>query len=519
MVKYVAGIDAGTTGLKTIIFDLTGKPMGKAYQEYPCITPRVGWVEQDVYCLWNALCATVKGAIEDAGVDPEEIGSVGISSQRGTFFAIDENWEPLHNSIVWSDGRAVEEVQWIKDNIGVEKYHQISGAPVSGAWSYAKFKWVRDHEPELYEKAWKFVNAQEWLLHKLGSVELFTDPASLALNGMMDVSTLDWSDELLEAINFSKDKLPPVKEPARQVGTISKAAAEATGFQEGMAICVGGGDQQCAAIGCGVIKEGMAEITIGTASVMVAAVDGVKADPKHEVIFSGHAVPGHMDMEGLAYATGVALRWWRDTYGAPEVAVAKAVDTDPYDIICMEAAKSPAGSKGYLFFPFFSSQVTPYYHDNARGGSLGISLAHDRCDMARAVLEGGAYELRMIVEAMERVLGRPFDVIRLSGGGSKSPLWRQILSDVFGRPVQCLKVADCGVLGAAILGASGAGIFNSLDEAVDAMVVATDVIEPNMDNYGLYTDMYEIFKDAFLAWRDAGIYDRLNAVCDKYWND
>lgn len=410
-------------------------------------------------------------------------------------------------------------MQWIKDNIGVEKYHQISGAPVSGAWSYAKFKWVRDHEPELYEKAWKFVNAQEWLLHKLGSEELFTDPASLVLNGMMDVSTLDWSDELLEAINFSKDKLPPVKEPARQVGTISKAAAEATGFQEGMAICVGGGDQQCAAIGCGVIKEGMAEITIGTASVMVAAVDGVKADPKHEVIFSGHAVPGHMDMEGLAYATGVALRWWRDTYGAPEVAVAKAVDTDPYDIICMEAAKSPAGSKGYLFFPFFSSQVTPYYHDNARGGSLGISLAHDRCDMARAVLEGGAYELRMIVEAMERVLGRPFDVIRLSGGGSKSPLWRQILSDVFGRPVQCLKVADCGVLGAAILGASGAGIFNSLEEAVDAMVVATDVIEPNMENYGLYTDMYEIFKDAFLAWKDAGIYDRLNAVCDKYWND
>lgn len=519
MAKYVAGIDAGTTGLKTIIFDLKGKAMGKAYEEYPCITPKVGWVEQDVYCLWNALCHTVKGAIKDAGVDPKEIGSVGISSQRGTFFAIDENWEPLHNSIVWSDGRAVEEVQWIKDHMGEERYHQISGAPASGAWSYPKFKWVRDHQPELYEKAWKFVNAQEWLLHKLGSEELFTDPASLALNGMMDVTTLDWSDELLEAINFSKDKLPPVKEPARQVGVVSKEAAALTGFAEGMPICVGGGDQQCAAIGCGVIKEGMAEITIGTASVMVAAVDGVKEDPKHEVIFSGHAVPGHMDMEGLAYATGVALRWWRDTYGAAEVELAKTIGTDPYDIICEEAKKAPAGCKGYIFFPFFSSQVTPYYHDNARGGSLGISLAHDRSAMARAVLEGGAYELRMIVEAMERVLGRPFDVIRLSGGGSKSPLWRQILADVFGCPVQCLKVADCGVLGAAILGASGAGIFDSLEEAVDSMVYATDMIEPNMETYELYTDLYGIFKDAFLTWRDAGIYDRLNAVCEKYWND
>ena len=144
MIKYVAGIDAGTTGLKTIIFDLQGRAIGKDYEEYPCITPRVGWVEQDVYCLWNALCHTVKGAIANAGVDPKEIGSVGISSQRGTFFAIDENWEPLHNSIVWSDGRAVEEVQWIKENIGVEKYHKISGAPVSGAWSYAKYKWVRE---------------------------------------------------------------------------------------------------------------------------------------------------------------------------------------------------------------------------------------------------------------------------------------------------------------------------------------------------------------------------------------
>ena len=154
----------------------------------------------------------------------------------------------------------------------------------------------------------------------------------------MDVATLDWSKELLDAIDFDINKLPPVKEPARQVGT---------------------------------------------ASVMVAAVDGVKEDPAHEVIFSGHAVPGHMDMEGLAYATGVALRWWRDIYGSPEVTVAKAADVDPYDIICMEAAKSPAGSRGYIFFPLFSSQVTPYYHDNARGGSLGISLAHNRADMAR----------------------------------------------------------------------------------------------------------------------------------------
>lgn len=517
MAKYVAGIDAGTTGTKTMIFDLSGNAIGSAYREYPCSTPHVGWVEQDINDLWRALCETVQEVIAKTGVDPKEIGSVGISSQRGTFVGIDENWEPLHDSIVWSDCRATKEVQWIADTMGADRYHEISGAPVSGAWSYPKYKWLRDNLPDLYDRTWKFVNGQEWLLHKLGSTELFTDPASLALNGMMDVATLDWSKELLDAIDVDLDKLPPIKEPARQVGVISKEASIATGFAEGMPICVGGGDQQCAAVGSGVIHEGYSEITVGTASVMVAAVDGVKKDPKHEVIFSGHAVPGHMDMEGLAYATGVALRWWRDVYGGAEMALAESMGKDPYQIIDMEAANAPVGCKGYIFFPFFSSQVTPHYHDNARGGSLGISLLHDRSMMARAVLEGGAYELRMIVEAMERVLGRPFEVIRLSGGGAKSPLWRQIQADVYGRPVERLEVADCGVLGAAILGATGAGIFNSLDEAVDQMVRPYGMIEPNMANHEIYTDMYHIFEEAFLAWRDADIFNKLNDVCVKHW--
>lgn len=331
--KYVAGIDAGTTGLKTIIFDLEGNIVSKASMEYTCSIPKAGWVEQNVYDLWNALCITVRKAISDAEIDPKTIGSVGISSQRGTFFAVDDNFEPLHDSIVWSDRRADKEIQWIKDNIGSEKYYSITGAPISGAWSYGKYKWIRDNAPEIYDKAYKFVNAQEWFLHKLGSNEVFTDPASLALNGMIDIKKLDWSDELLEAIHFSRDKLPPVKDPARQVGVISKEASEATGFVEGMPICVGGGDHQCAAVGCGIITEGMAEISMGTGFVMIAPVDDMKFDPQHEVIFAGHAVPGHINMEGLTYATGVTLKWWRDVYGLTEKSMSKVLNTDPYVII------------------------------------------------------------------------------------------------------------------------------------------------------------------------------------------
>lgn len=516
-VKYIAGIDAGTTGTKIMIFELDGTPIGSAYREYPCNYPNVGWVEQDPWHLWKAVCETTKEVLGKTGIDPKEIGSVAISSQRGTFFPIDKEWNPIQDSIVWSDGRALKEIEWISQNIGGARYHKISGAAITALWAYAKHKWVRDNQSEVYDKAFLFVTGQEWLLHHLGSEEIATDPSSLALHGMMDVATLDYSDELLNAIGFSREKLPEIKPPARQVGVISKKASELTGFAEGMPICVGGGDQQCAAVGAGVIHEGLAEITIGTAAVMVAAVDSVYPDPKHEVLFSGHANPGRWDMEGLAYASGASLRWWRDTYGASECAVAAATGVDPYEIITMEAATAPAGCEGFMFLPFMAGQVTPYYCDTARGGSLGLSFGHDRSYMARAVLEGVAYELRMIVDSMQRVLGRPFDSIRLSGGGSKSALWRQIQSDIYGCPVEMLKVADCGLVGAAALGATGAGIFKDLSEAVDNLVHPLGFIEPSMQNHEMYTECFGVYRDAFLTWRDADIFGRLNTICTKYW--
>ena len=517
MVKYVVGIDAGTTGSTVMIFDLEGNLIGTGYREYSCKYPHPGWVEQDINDLWAGICEAAKEVLIKTEVDPKEIGSLGISSQRGTFVPIDKDWVPLCDSIVWSDGRASEEVKWIEENIGRDHYHEVSGDPLSGMWAYAKYKWVIDKRPDLYKKAWKFVNGQEWLLHNLGSKELFTDPSSLALNGMLDVKTLDWSAELLNAIGIDKDKLPPVKTSMTQVGVISKKASELTGFAEGMPICCGGGDQQCAAIGSGVIREGLAEITIGTAAVMVAHVDSPKPDVNHTVLFGGHAMPNKWDMEALTFAAGVTLRWWRDTYGQPEKEAAKALGLDPYDLITLEAENAPVGCKGYLFMPFFNSQVSPYYHDNATGGSLGLTLAHDRGTMARAVMEGVIYELRMSVEAMENVLGRPFEAIRLSGGGAKSKLWCQMQADVYGRPVEKLNVSDCTTLGAAILGAAGAGVFDNIEEAVDKMVHTFGIIEPNMENHKIYTDLYNIFKDTFLALRDADIYNKLAAVSTKYW--
>ena len=517
--KLVAGIDAGTTGVTVMIADTDGNIIGTAYREYPCSFPHPGWVEQDMENMWTRMCEASKEVIAITGVNPAEICSLGFSSQRGTFVCVDENMKPLADSIVWSCGRAGDELAWIQENLGADKFHDITGVTLSGLWAYAKMKWVVDKRPDIIEKTNLIVNGQEFFLHKFGSDDISSDPASITLNGMMDIAKLDWSKELCDLINLPMDKLPPMKTPARLVGVVSKTASEESGFAEGMPICFGGGDQQCAAIGAGVIREGLAEITIGTASVMVAHIDSRKPDPDHLVLMGGSAIPNKWDMEGLAFATGVCLRWWRDTYAQVEMQSAKQLGMDAYDLIGVQAASAPVGCKGYIFFPFFSGQVTPHYIDHARGGTIGLSLIHDRGMMARSIMEGGAFELRMIVDAMEAVLGKPFDSIRLSGGGAKSALWNQIQADVYGRPVENLKVSECTTLGATILGAAGAGIFGSVEEAVENMVHPFGTVEPDMDNHAIYNDVFGVFKDTVIALRDAGIYDKVAAMQNKHWGD
>lgn len=516
MPKYVAGIDSGTTGIKIMLFTLDGTPVGHAYREYTCKYPNAGWVEQDPWEVWNGLCEITKEVFAKTGINPNEVASLAMSTQRGTFFPIDKDWNPIMDGIVWNDARALDEIRWVEETLGRDAYHAITASPITSLWAYSKYKWIIDKKPEIYEKTYKFVTYQEWLLHQLGSEEVFTDPSSLALHGMMDVKTLDWSQKLLDLIGLDRDKLPPIKEPARQVGTVSAKAAQLTGLAKGTPISVGGGDQQCAAVGSGVIKEGIAEITLGTAAVMVAAVDKVYMDEKQQVLFSGHANPGKYDMEGLAYASGSSFKWWRDTFGGPEMAIGKYMDKDPYQLIDMEAAKAPVGCKGYMFMPYLATQVTPYYCDTAKGGSLGLTFAQDRSYHARAVLEGVAYELGIIVQAMERVMGHPFDVIRLGGGGAKSPLWRQIQADVYGRPCEILKVADFGCVGSACLGAAGAGVYKNLQEAVDHLVKPAGMIEPNMANHAIYKDCMEVFDAAFRAWKDAGVYDKQYELCVKH---
>lgn len=515
--RIVAGLDIGTTGVKALILDSQGKVLGGGYREYPCRFPRPGWMEQDVTVMWPEVCNALRAAVSAAGVKPEAIACLGLSSQRGTFIPVDRELRPLMNSVVHSDMRAGAEVEWIKTEIGAERYTAITGATPTAIWAYPKIKWLIDRQPALFEQVHLLLNGQEYFLRLLGAEDLSTDPASRTLDGLLEVGRLDWSPELCALIGLPLDKLPKIGPPARQVGTLSPAAAAATGLAAGTPLAIGAGDQQCAAVGAGIISEGMAEITIGTSMVMVAHIDSRKADPEGQVLIGGSGIPGRWDMEGLYATAGSSLKWWRDTYGQPEKAAADALGLDVYDLITLEASQSPPGAKGYFYLPYLYGILTPHYHDFARGASLGQSLFHDRKDMARGVLEGVTLAIKMSVAAMEQVLRRPFAVLRLSGGGAKSAMWNQMQADIYGRRVETLAEGECTALGAAILGAVGCGVFASVEEGVAAMVHPTSHLDPDPGRAALYAEQYEIFAEAVRLLIRSGLYEKVARFQGRHW--
>jgi xylulokinase len=511
------GIDAGTTGCTVMIFDESGNRLGEGYQEYPTTSPRAGWVEQDVEEVWRGICAASKQAIGAASLPDSAYRSVGFSSQRGTFILLDEDKNPIAPSIVWNDGRALEYEAELGKEIAPDEFQTHTGMQLSPLWSVAKIAWLRDREPELFSRTRWFANGQEYFLHRLGAEEWVTDPASLTLNGMLDIEKLDWSDRVLALCGIDRDRVPPVGIPSGEAGKLSAAASYATGLPVGVPVCRGAGDQQCAAIGAGVVHQGMAEFTVGTAGVMVAHLDGLERIAGRNLWWGGHAVPGAWDIEGGAFALGSSLKWWRDHLGRNEQDEADKTGRSVYSVMVDKAQTAPPGANGMLFHSFLASQVTPYYDAASKGGWFGLGLSHTRADMLRAVLEGCAHEMRMVVDAFQSDIVGGITDLRLTGGGTKSDGFAQQMTDIIGQPTKVTRERECTVFGAAILGAFGSGNFSSIDEAVGAMVNLENDFEPNESTRDLYDEAYQVYRGIYEAIAEGGQYQALSQFSARHF--
>lgn len=510
--KYLLGLDNGTTGVKCKIYDLQGNIMGQGYREYSCVYPKPGWTDQDVNMLMEANFQALADVLKASGVNPEDVAGMGLSTQRALHLYVDKQGKVLRDGmgISWQDGRHTEQLAWMRDVLPESRYFKITGLPVGQIWSAGKIKWVMENEPEVFDAADKVLLTQEYFLHELGAKDgWFDDWSNASLYGLMDIQSMEWSKELCDDFGMPMDKLPQLVGSGWQVGTIDKYAHERTGLPIGMPICTGGGDQQCAAIGAGVIDEGLCEVTFGTAGVSVAHLNSPKYDETMAVSLSAHAFPVKTwEAEGIQAAAGGAYRWFRDNVGHMVKLVEPFTKVDPFVIMNEHAKSVPVGSHGVFFHPYLAGSVAPHYDNLARAGFFGLSFKSEFGSMARAVMEGVTFEARDIVEAFQRFV--PQREIMMSGGSTKSPLWCQIQADIYGSPTSSMQEGECTVIGAAILGGVGSGVFKTVAEGCDAMLHKTGTYEPDAKNHEIYNELYELWKDSYTALAESGFYKKLN---------
>ncbi len=495
MGKYLAGIDVGTTGARCCIFDFQGKKVASAYFEYGAEYPKPGWVDQNPEAMISRTMEACAKAIAKNGIDPAEIASIGFSTQRSVTCPLDANGKPVRPMISWQDARTGKQVEQMGAKIDGGEYYALSGLPLGTTWIISKILWMRENEPENYTKTARFAQNQDLVLKAFGADGFHTDISDMAFYGVWDIKNCRWSEKLMELFEVSPDMFGEPTLPGTQVGTIPQSVAEKTGFAFGTPICVGAGDQNCSVIGMGAINPGMATVTLGTAGLAILATDQ-PVPGFGGMMITNHAMSGMWEVEGLSNAAASSFRWFRDEIAKSESESAAQTGGSAYELLTELAAKAEPGAKGLLFMPYLATAGTPRWNPNARGAFIGMSLAHGRAEMTRAVLEGVVLEIRdMMMQWLHRKM--KVDLIRIGGGATNSKLWNQIQADIYGRPVQALVEKESTVLGAAILGGVGAGVFSSIREGVEIMVKPEAEIDPCAERHKIYEEMYQAYVQAY----------------------
>jgi len=486
----ILAIDLGTTGCKATLFDPQGQVAGTAYEEYPIIHPRPDWAEQDPHTWWQAVCRTVTRLPERSRVI-----AVSVTSQREGLVPVDASGQPLSNCIIWMDKRTIVQCETIRQAINERALFGITGLRLDPAFSLAKLLWIREHQPEVYARAHKFLQAGDYLLARLSG--RFASEHSIASRTMLlDIRRRAWSADLVGRFGISEALLPDLFEPGTALGPLRPSAAAELGLPASALVVTGGGDQQTNAIGAGAVRSGSASVGIGTATAPSVTIDEPIFDPQLRVPCCCAAIPGKWEFEPPLWTTGVLLRWFRDQFGAGEVDAARARGVDPYELLTAEAAEAPAGSDGLITLPYFMGAGAPYWNAHARGVLFGLSLGHTRAHVIRSLLEAVAYEILLNLEAIE-ALGWPLDSLYLTGGGARSALWQEIIADVTGKRVLLPATEGTPSLGAAVLAAVAVGLYPDVLTAAAAMTRTSRELEPNRAHRELYRQYYAVYREAY----------------------
>ncbi len=497
---YVIGVDCGTSGTKTVLFDEKGNVIASSTIEYPMYQPKNGYAEQWPGDWANAMINTVKAVMAKSGVNKNDVKGIGISGQMHGLVLLDKDNNVIRPSIIWCDQRTEKEVEWMNSNIGREKLVSITANPALTGWTAAKILWVKNNEPENYEKIAHILLPKDFLRFVL-THEYATEVSDASGMQLLDVPNRKWSDELLSAFEIDKNWLGKVYESCEVTGTLTKAMADELGLGEGTIVVGGAGDNAAAAIGTGVCEDGKAFTTIGTSGVVFAHTSNISIDTKGRVHTCCAAVPGAWHVMGVTQGAGLSLKWFRDNFCNAEKETAKYMGVDEYYLMDKQAETVPVGAERLLYLPYLMGERTPHLDPNARGVFFGLSAMHTKKHMLRAVMEGVSYSLRDCVEVFREMDINVSDMMACGGGGS-SPLWRSMLADLYNCPVKTASSKEGPALGVALLASVGAGIYTSVPEACKAVVKTDKTQAPDSAKVPEYEKYYQLYRDIYPALKE-----------------
>lgn len=497
---YFIGIDIGTSGTKTILIDSKGKILASATFEYPLYQPQIGWAEQNPEDWWDASVKGIKAVLEKSKVDPKEVKAVGLTGQMHGLVMLDKSYNVIRPSIIWCDQRTAKECDEITEKVGKERLIEITANPALTGFTASKILWVRNNEPQNYEKVYKILLPKDYIRFKLTG-EFATDVSDASGMQLLDIKNRCWSDEVLEKLEIDKELLGKVYESPEVTGKVSRQASELTGLCEGTLVVAGGGDQAAGAVGNGIVKTGVISSTIGSSGVVFAHLDEFKIDPQGRVHTFCHAVPGKWHVMGVTQGAGLSLKWFRDNFAHIEKAAFEFIDKDPYILMDKEAELANPGSDGLVFLPYLMGERTPILDPYAKGIFFGITAKHTRREFIRAVMEGVVFSLKNCLDILHE-MGIEVKEVRVSGGGAKSKLWRQMQADIFEMDVWTLNSKEGPAFGAAILAAVGAGEYQKVEEACDAMIQKVDSCRPNEKLFEIYRKTYKLYNSIYPRVKD-----------------
>lgn len=495
---YVIGCDVGSQGTNVALYGVDGTLVTSSYQPYDLAFPNPGWAEQDPDLWVEGVERGVAAVLAEVLEGPSAVRGLSFGSQLDGMVMCDGAGAALRPALIWMDRRAEEQSAALSERMAPDEFYRRVGANLDSSHAVFKAMWVRDEEPEVFARAKHVMPPGSYVLWKASGV-LAVDYSNASSLALLDPRTRTWSDEVLDVTGIDRAMLPELGAGTQAVGTVTASFAEVTGLTADTIVALGCGDEMAATLGAGVFAPGEVCDVVGTAEPVCAASAEPREDPTMLVECHPHADPEVWLLENPGFVSGGNLRWWRDQFAPIERGAEAEGLGDAYDLLSLEAARVPPGAEGLVFLPAMQGAMAPEWNGAARGVFYGLTLAHSRAHMTRALLEGSAFGLRDILEAMTAA---GLDVRRLTivGGGAKGPLWRQIKADVTGLPVRVPVSVETTATGAAILAAVGAGLHGTVADAVDAFVAfRPEEHEPDPERREVYDEAYRRYRDVYFA--------------------